>query len=158
MLMPRKVAHRKHHRGRTKGLTKGGSGLNFGEYGIQALEPGWITARQIDDRQSAVAHRQAVAFKKSLTVGPAVMKSVGHPPEQDGVRKTGKSEYSAHDVGGMADSTLFGRGPDPVKSGFSAGLHCFQHFVSSIRAHPHGFVHVGIAKTALAACGLNILE
>ena len=48
MLMPRKVAHRKHHRGRTKGLTKGGSGLHFGEYGIQALEPGWISARQIE--------------------------------------------------------------------------------------------------------------
>ena len=36
MLMPRKVAHRKHHRGRTRGNTKGGSGLNFGDYGIQA--------------------------------------------------------------------------------------------------------------------------
>ncbi len=41
MLMPRKVAHRKHHRGRTRGMTKGGSELHFGEYGIQALEPGW---------------------------------------------------------------------------------------------------------------------
>ena len=40
MLMPRKVAHRKHHRGRTKGMTKGGSELHFGDYGIQALEPG----------------------------------------------------------------------------------------------------------------------
>jgi large subunit ribosomal protein L16 len=40
MLMPRKVAHRKHHRGRTRGLTKGGAELAFGEYGIQALEPG----------------------------------------------------------------------------------------------------------------------
>ena len=43
MLMPRKVAHRKHHRGRTKGMTKGGANLSFGEYGIQALEPGWLT-------------------------------------------------------------------------------------------------------------------
>ena len=54
MLMPRKVAHRKHHRGRTKGLTKGGSGLHFGEYGIQALEPGWITARQIEAARIAM--------------------------------------------------------------------------------------------------------
>ena len=54
MLMPRKVAHRKHHRGRTKGLTKGGSGLSFGEYGIQALEPGWITARQIEASRIAM--------------------------------------------------------------------------------------------------------
>jgi len=54
MLMPRKVAHRKHHRGRTKGLTKGGPGLNFGEYGIQALEPGWVTARQIEAARRAM--------------------------------------------------------------------------------------------------------
>ena len=54
MLMPRKVAHRKHHRGRTKGLTKGGTGLSYGEYGIQALEPGWITARQIEAARIAM--------------------------------------------------------------------------------------------------------
>jgi large subunit ribosomal protein L16 len=54
MLMPRKIAHRKHHRGRTKGMTKGGSELNFGEYGIQALEPGWLTARQIEAARIAM--------------------------------------------------------------------------------------------------------
>ena len=54
MLMPRKVAHRKHHRGRTKGMTKGGSGLHYGEYGIQALEPGWITNRQIEAARIAM--------------------------------------------------------------------------------------------------------
>ena len=54
MLMPRKVAHRKHHRGRTRGLAKGGNELSFGEYGIQALEPGWITARQIEAARIAM--------------------------------------------------------------------------------------------------------
>lgn len=54
MLMPRKVAHRKHHRGRTAGMTKGGSNLAFGEYGIQALEPGWLTARQIEAARIAM--------------------------------------------------------------------------------------------------------
>ena len=54
MLMPRKVAHRKHHRGRTAGLTKGGDTLSFGEYGIQALEPGWLTARQIEAARIAM--------------------------------------------------------------------------------------------------------
>ena len=48
MLMPKKVAHRKHQRGRTKGNAKGGNQVVFGEFGIQALEPGWITARQIE--------------------------------------------------------------------------------------------------------------
>ena len=54
MLMPRKVAHRKHHRGRTAGLTKGGANLAFGEYGIQALEPGWLSARQIEAARVAM--------------------------------------------------------------------------------------------------------
>ena len=54
MLMPRKVAYRKHHRGRTKGLTKGAASLSFGEYGIQALEPGWISARQIEAARIAM--------------------------------------------------------------------------------------------------------
>jgi large subunit ribosomal protein L16 len=54
MLMPRKVKHRKQHRGRTQGLTKGGSSLSFGEYGIQALEPGWLSARQIEAARIAM--------------------------------------------------------------------------------------------------------
>ncbi|MEI8241536.1 MAG: ribosomal protein L16, partial [Actinomycetota bacterium] len=54
MLMPRKVAHRKHHRGRTFGNSKGGTELAFGEYGIQALEPGWLTARQIEAARIAM--------------------------------------------------------------------------------------------------------
>ena len=54
MLMPRKVAHRKHHRGRTNGMAKGGSELAFGQYGIQALEPCWLTARQIEAARIAM--------------------------------------------------------------------------------------------------------
>ena len=54
MLMPRKVAHRKHHRGRMTGMSKGGNELAFGEYGIQALEPGWLTARQIEAARIAM--------------------------------------------------------------------------------------------------------
>ena len=46
--MPKKVRHRKQHRGRLKGNSKGQTEITFGEYGIQALEPGWITARQIE--------------------------------------------------------------------------------------------------------------
>ena len=55
MLMPRKVAHRKHHRGRTQGNAKGGTEISFGEYGIQALEPGWLTARQIEAARVAIS-------------------------------------------------------------------------------------------------------
>jgi large subunit ribosomal protein L16 len=54
MLMPRKVRHRKHHRGRMTGQAKGGTTITFGDYGIQALEPGWITARQIEAARIAM--------------------------------------------------------------------------------------------------------
>lgn len=48
MLMPTRVKYRKAHRGRMKGITKGGAFVSFGEYGLQALESHWITARQIE--------------------------------------------------------------------------------------------------------------
>ena len=54
MLMPRKVKHRKQQRGRTSGYSKGATELAFGEFGIQALEPGWLTARQIEAARIAM--------------------------------------------------------------------------------------------------------
>jgi large subunit ribosomal protein L16 len=54
MLMPKRVKYRKTQRGRMKGLAKGGKKLLFGEYGLQALEPGWITSRQIEAARIAL--------------------------------------------------------------------------------------------------------
>ena len=54
MLAPKKVKHRKHHRGRMKGLAKGGTQVHFGDYGLQAVEPAWITNRQIEAARVAM--------------------------------------------------------------------------------------------------------
>jgi len=54
MLMPKRVKHRKEQRGRMKGMAKGGKKLAFGEYGLQALEPGWITSKQIEAARIAL--------------------------------------------------------------------------------------------------------
>jgi large subunit ribosomal protein L16 len=54
MLMPKKVKHRKVHRGRMRGSAKGGSEIHFGDYGLLALEPGWITNRQIEAARVAM--------------------------------------------------------------------------------------------------------
>ncbi|CAN5878817.1 50S ribosomal protein L16 [soil metagenome] len=70
MMMPRKVAHRKHHRGRTRGMAKGGASLAFGEYGIQALEPGWITARQIEAARIAMTRSIKRGGKVWINVFP----------------------------------------------------------------------------------------
>lgn len=48
MLMPKRVKYRKAQRGRMKGKTKRGSTVDFGDFGLKALEPGWITQRQIE--------------------------------------------------------------------------------------------------------------
>ncbi|MHB8894801.1 MAG: 50S ribosomal protein L16 [Candidatus Geothermincolia bacterium] len=54
MLQPKKPPHRKVHRGRMKGKAKGGTRVSFGDYGLQALEPSWITARQIEAARVAM--------------------------------------------------------------------------------------------------------
>ncbi len=48
MLMPKKTKYRKQHRGRMRGEATRGSTINFGQYALQALEPAWITSRQIE--------------------------------------------------------------------------------------------------------------
>ncbi|MCS7233618.1 MAG: 50S ribosomal protein L16 [Synergistetes bacterium] len=54
MLMPKRVKYRKQQRGRMKGRAKGGTTLIFGDYGLQALEPAWITAQQIEAARIAI--------------------------------------------------------------------------------------------------------
>jgi large subunit ribosomal protein L16 len=70
MLMPRKVKHRKVQRGRLTGQAKGGTTLNFGEYGIQALEPGWISARQIEAARIAMTRHVRRGGKVWIRVFP----------------------------------------------------------------------------------------
>ena len=54
MLMPKRVKHRKQMRGRMKGKATRGTDITFGDYGLQALEPGWVTARQIEAARRAL--------------------------------------------------------------------------------------------------------
>jgi large subunit ribosomal protein L16 len=70
MLMPKKVKHRKTHRGRTKGTAKGATELSYGQYGIQALEPGWITARQIEAARIAMTRHIKRGGKVWINVFP----------------------------------------------------------------------------------------
>ncbi len=54
MLMPKRVKYRKQHRGRMTGKAMRGAEISFGEVGLQALEPGWISARQIEAARRAM--------------------------------------------------------------------------------------------------------
>lgn len=55
MLMPSRVKHRKKQKGRLTGKSTGGTEINFGDYGLKALEPTWITARQIEASRIAIS-------------------------------------------------------------------------------------------------------
>ncbi len=55
MLMPKKVKYRKQMRGRRRGRAKGGDYIAFGDYALQALDCGWVTARQIESARIAIA-------------------------------------------------------------------------------------------------------
>ena len=70
MLMPRKVKHRKQQRGRLNGVAKGGTEVTFGDYGIQALEPGWITARQIEAARIAMTRHIKRGGKVWINIFP----------------------------------------------------------------------------------------
>src|SRR5579864_1394681 len=70
MLMPRKVKHRKQQRGRLTGQAKGGTLVTFGEYGIQALEPGWLTQRQIEAARIAMTRHVKRGGKVWIRIFP----------------------------------------------------------------------------------------
>ena len=70
MLMPKRVKHRKVHRGRMKGISKGGTDLAFGEYGLQALEPGWVTSKQLEAARVALTRHIKRGGKVWISVFP----------------------------------------------------------------------------------------
>jgi len=70
MLMPSKVKFRKQQKGRRRGVAYRGSDLSFGEYGLQALEAGWLTARQIEAGRVAIQRHVKRGGKLWIRVFP----------------------------------------------------------------------------------------
>jgi large subunit ribosomal protein L16 len=70
MLQPKKVKHRKQHRGRMRGQAKGGTEVQFGDFGLVALEPGWISNRQIEAARVAMTRHIKRGGKVWINVFP----------------------------------------------------------------------------------------
>jgi len=70
MLMPKRVKYRKQQRGRRAGLSKGAAKVDFGEYGMKAMEAGWVTARQIEAARIALTRYLKRGGKVWLRVFP----------------------------------------------------------------------------------------
>jgi large subunit ribosomal protein L16 len=70
MLMPKRVKYRKQMRGRMKGKASRGTEVHFGDYGLQALEPAWITARQIEACRRAMVRAMRRRGKVWIRIFP----------------------------------------------------------------------------------------
>ncbi len=109
MLMPKRVKHRKVQRGRRTGASKGATSVDFGEYGLKAMEDGWITARQIEASRIAITRRLRRGGKvwirvfpdKPITKKPAetrMGKGKGAPEEWVAVVKPGRIMFEVEGV------------------------------------------------------------
>jgi large subunit ribosomal protein L16 len=70
MLEPKKIKYRKQQRGRMKGKATRGNTIAFGDYGLIALQPAWITARQIEASRVAISHSMKKGGKMWLRIFP----------------------------------------------------------------------------------------
>ncbi|WP_174734527.1 50S ribosomal protein L16 [Mesobacillus harenae] len=70
MLLPKRVKYRRVHRGKMRGNAKGGTEVNFGEYGLQALEASWITNRQIESARIAMTRYMKRGGKVWIKIFP----------------------------------------------------------------------------------------
>ena len=109
MLMPKKIKRRKVHRGRRRGKATRGAVVKFGEYGLQALECGWITSRQIEAARVALTRHAKRGGKvwirifpdKPITKKPAetrMGKGKGAPEEWVAVVRPGRILYEMEGV------------------------------------------------------------
>jgi large subunit ribosomal protein L16 len=109
MLMPKRVKHRKMQKGKNRGLAARGSVLHFGEYGLKALECGWISNRQIEAARVAITRHVKRGGKlwinifpdKPLTKKPAetrMGKGKGNPEQWVAVIKPGRVLFELEGV------------------------------------------------------------
>ena len=92
MLQPKRTKYRKQFKGRVHGKAKGGTTLNFGNYGMKAVTPGRITARQIEAARRAITRHMKRAGKVWIRVFPDVPVT-GKPAEVRMGKGKGSPEY-----------------------------------------------------------------
>ena len=109
MLMPKRTKYRKTHKGRMRGVAWRGSKVSFGDYGLQAMECGWITSRQIEATRVAITRSIKRLGKvwirvfpdKPITLNPAetrMGKGKGNPEYWVAVVKPGRMLFEVNGV------------------------------------------------------------
>jgi large subunit ribosomal protein L16 len=139
MLQPKKVKHRKQQRGRMRGKAKGGTDISFGDFGLVALEPGWISDRQIEAARVAMTRHIRRGGKvwinifpdKPVTKKPAETRmgsGKGNPESWVAVVKPGRVMFELSGVSEAVAREAIKRAAHklPVKSKFVTRLGAVQ--------------------------------
>jgi large subunit ribosomal protein L16 len=135
MLQPKKVKHRKQQRGRMRGKAKGGTDISYGDFGLVALEPGWISDRQIEAARVAMTRHIRRGGKvwinifpdKPVTKKPAETRmgsGKGNPESWVAVVKPGRVMFELSGVSESVAREAISRAAHklPVKSKFVTRL------------------------------------
>jgi len=121
MLSPKRLKFRKQHKGRIHGLAKGGAELSFGTYGLKALTPDRITARQIEAARRAITREMKRAGRVWIRIFPDVPVS-DKPAEVRMGKGKGSIEYwCARVKPGRIMFEIDGVGEDVARSAFALG-------------------------------------
>jgi large subunit ribosomal protein L16 len=144
MLQPKKFAHRKQFKGRIHGNAKGGTELNFGSYGLKAMEPDRLTARQIEAARRAITRHIRRQGRLWIRIFPDVPvsakpaevrmgKGKGSPEYWAARVKPGRILFELDGVPGPLAAVAFSRAAEklPIKVKVVARLGDFSHLGAS---------------------------
>ena len=121
MLSPKRSKYRKQHKGRIHGLSKGGFSLNFGTYGLKALEPERITARQIESARRAITRAMRRAGRVWIRIFPDVPVSTKPAEVRMGSGKGSPEFWVARVAPGRIMFEIDGVSPELAKEALTLG-------------------------------------
>ena len=121
MLSPKRTKYRKAHKGRIHGLAKGGTTLNFGAYGLKALEPERVTARQIEASRRAITRAMKRAGRVWIRIFPDVPVSTKPAEVRMGSGKGSPEFWVARVKPGRIMFEIEGVPPDVARQALALG-------------------------------------
>ena len=121
MLSPKRSKYRKQHKGRIHGLSKGGFSLTFGSYGLKALQPERITARQIESARRAITRAMKRAGRVWIRIFPDVPVSLKPAEVRMGSGKGAPEFWVARVAPGRIMFEIDGVAPELAKEALTLG-------------------------------------
>ena len=149
MLSPKRTKYRKQHKGRIHGLSKGGTTLNFGTFGLKALEPERITARQIESARRAITRAMKRAGRVWIRIFPDVPVSTKPAEVRMGSGKGSPEFWVARVAPGRIMFEIDGVTPDLAREALTLGAAANLYFLLKTASALAEGVDVWLAGPAL---------